>query len=260
MDTTNNVNVNNATENTQKPTALKLDIEPINFNSTADVVITTTNELGKLINDIFGGVFNDYNGCTLDVQFQPNLQSFIVVPNLVFRVLPKEAYKQNGYFAFIPFDVQQRGTNDLIERVKKLSLMSNTNGIKVDITNDGKSALEDFLLPGVKKPENDKFNWGEIFTPMVVNNETFVRVYKLDICTILKKIYGDRVPGDKNGKFYYQITPTYKINATAQYKQRDNWAINILRLNTVNMNKGLSDLGYGAPVDQGFANVITDRS
>ena len=251
----NNTNVNGTTE--EKKTALKIDIEPIDFNSTADVVITTTNELAKLINDIFY-TFADYYGCVLDVQFNPALQSYIVVPTLVFRVLNKDAYKTNNYFAFMPFDSQP--VNDILGRVQRISRMSGTNGIKIDITEDGKSVIEDFLLPGVKKPENTKFNWNEVYNPQVINNETYIRVYKLDICTILKKIYGDKVAGDKNGRYYYQITPTYKINATAQYKQRDNWGINILRLNSVNMNKGLSALGYGAPVEQGYFNVITDRS
>lgn len=250
----NNTTMNNGTTEETK-SALKIDIEPMGFNATADVAITTTDELCKVINSIFG-VFGDYYGCSLEVQFQPNMCAYIVVPKLVFEVLPKEAYVPGKYFAFMPFDSQP--ANDILGRVQRLSRIAATSGARIDITDDGKTVLEDFLLPGVKK-DNAKFNWNEIFTPEVINNRTVVKVYKLDICTILKKIYGDKIEGDKKGRYYYQITPTYKINQNAQYKFRDNWAINILRLNSINMEKGLSDLGYGVPSEQGLASVITDR-
>ena len=259
MDATNNSTFNNGTADGN--TVLKIDTEPMNFNASGEVEITTTDELSKIINTLFGNVFGDYYGCTLEVQpvLQNNIWSYIVIPKLSFQILPKEAYATGDKaFAFMPFESQP--VNDILGRVQRISRISASSGVRIDMTEDGKSVLEDFLLPNVKKEKDSpKFNWAKSYVVEVINNKTFIKFFNLDICAILKKIYGDKIEGDKKGRYFYQITPTYKLNQNAQYKFRDNWDVNILRLNIVNMEKSLVELGYGIPSEQGLANVVTDR-
>ena len=249
-------NVNNAAVENEQASALKIELDQhAEFNATADVLITTTTDECRVINSVFKQVFRDFYGTSLEVQFQSNLGSYIVVPSLMFRVLPESEYQKPGYYAFKTLSAQP--SNDILGRVQRLSKISAVNGVKVDITEDGKSALSDFVL-NIDKNDINKYDWNKSFDIVPNTTDTFIKVYKLDISKILKKIYGDKI--DENGKerYYYQITPTYRINGSMQYKQIDNWAINILRLNQKNQNKALEELGYGVPSDaQGLANVVS---
>ena len=94
-----NVTPNETKETNEKEKVvevLKLGMDAhTDFNAVADVAITTTDELGRVINTIFGNAFADYYGCKLDVTFMPNYCAYVLVPRLYFKVLDKSQYNEN---------------------------------------------------------------------------------------------------------------------------------------------------------------------
>ena len=232
--------------------AIKISVDPIPFNPVADIKVTTTLELSKLINDIFFQVFSDYYGCNIECQFMAN-RGFIIVPRLYFRVLNPKEYKEDCYYAFKPLSAQN--ASNLFERVQKISQMSGSaaGANTVTMTDDIKATLEDFVI----SPANNdmkKFDWNSSFTVSSSNADTFVRVFKLDIIKFIKKLYGDK---DETGKpYYYQIAPTQPVGAPNQYKEGTNWAVNILRLSERNQNYAAELLGWG-PQGQFGSSIVT---
>jgi hypothetical protein len=238
-------NSTSTTATTETKSAVKININPpAVFDETATVMISTTNELGKVINDVFSQVFADYYGCILDCQFMPDRSGFNVVPKLYFHVLPENRYKDGSTVAFRPMSIAVKNASTIADSVIKLSKSVNaSNGTKVEITEDGISVLEDFIIAPNNNPDYiKKFRWPEAYKTEASDRETLIRVFKLDILKFIKKIYGEH---DENGaKLYYQITPTGMVGSQ-QYRASNNWAINILRLNSRNQNKAAELLGYG---------------
>lgn len=233
-------------------TQTKINMEkPVAFNATGEVKISTTSELAKMINEVFSQVFKDYYGCLLTCQFQPERGSYIVVPKLYFHVLKKEEY-EDGLFAFKPLSAQPQ--DDIVGRVQRLSTISTATGVKVAITDEGKSVLEDFIItPAIRQ---QKFDWNTAYDTSATDTETFVYVFKLDINKFLTKIFGDK---DENGApLYYQINPTCLLGAVNQYKKPDNWGLNILRLNHTNEAAAAELLGMAVPTNNPGPVIITD--
>lgn len=231
------------TTNTKEAMKIKID-PPAVFDSTADVMISTTNELGKAINDVFSQVFADYYGCILDCQFVPEKYGYTIVPKLYFHVLPESKYKDGSTVAFRPTSIAVKEASSIAESVIKLSKASNSvGGTKVEITEDGISVLEDFIIAPNNRPETLKrFNWGDSYKTEPAERETLIRVFKLDILKFIRKIYGE--VDETGAKMYYQVTPT-GIVGSQQYRTSSNWSINILRLNSRNQNRAAELLGYG---------------
>ena len=238
------------TENREK---LKVVLKrPVAFDAVGDIKITTTIELSKVINDIFSQVFADYYGCSLKVQFQPERQQYIVVPRLFFKVM--KTYEEDKIYAFNTLGAN-KAIDDVVGRVQRVS-QSAASGTKVLITDDGKSALEDFMITPVVKSNN--FDWTSAFSTIATDNDTFVQVYKLDINKFVSVIYGDK---DASGsKLYYQITPTGVVGAYNQYKAPDNWSLFILRLNHVNEAYAAELLGFNIPAQSSMPTVITETT
>jgi len=237
---------NGATEATEKKEVFKINLDtPVSFDPVADVTITSTNEIAKLINDLLKGVFKDYYGCNVDCVFMPDRQIWAVMPRLYFHVLPKEEYEKGGITAFRPLG--SGNSNDMVERVQKLSQTTAVNGVKVTMTEEAKGIMEDFVILPHGVNDASKFNWNEAYATLPSGTETFIYMYKLDIIKFIKKLFGEK---DENGsKLYYQVTPVYSINSGMQsYKQNTNWNINILRINDENQKKSAQVVGLGVPM------------
>lgn len=245
----------NTTNVTKEVMKIKID-PPAEFNATADVMITTTNELGKMINEVMS-VFADYYGCILDCQFVPEKMGYNVIPKLYFHVLPEARYKDGSAVAFRPTSIAVKNAGSIAESVIKLSKSVNSaNGTKVEITEDGMSVLEDFVfLPNNRPDTLKRFNWADSYKTEPAERETLIRVYKLDIIKFIGKIYGET---DETGaKMYYQVTPTGSVGSQ-QYRASNNWSINIMRLNSRNQNKAAELLGYGVVGTDASAYINTE--
>lgn len=246
-------NMNNVTKEVKK---INID-PPAEFNSTADVMISTTNELGKMINEVMSSVFADYYGCILDCQFVPEKMGYNVIPKLYFHVLPEARYKDGSTVAFRPTSIAVKNAGSIAESVIKLSKSVNSaDGTKVEITEDGMSVLEDFVTVFSNHPDALKrFNWADSYKTEAAERETLIRVYKLDILKFIRKIYGET---DETGsKLYYQVTPTGSVGSQ-QYRATNNWSINIMRLNSRNQNKAAELLGYGIVGTDASAYINTE--
>lgn len=236
------VNSTNATEEVKVDWKIKLD-KPVAFNNVADIDVTTTKELSKLINDLFAPVFKDYFGCNIKTIYVQDRNAWVISPEIFFHVLKEDAYADdNALFGFRPLSMQPK--DDIVGRVQRLSQISVTSGVKVGITDEAKSILEDFVLT----PQNKKFDWKEAYNTISTDTETFIRVFKLDIIKLVRKIFGAK---DETGaRLEYQITPIRPVDLTQQqsYKQIDNWSITILRLNVDNQNVAAELLGFNQPI------------
>ena len=259
-----NVTPNETKETNEKEKVvevLKLGMDAhTDFNAVADVAITTTDELGRVINTIFGNAFADYYGCKLDVTFMPNYCAYVLVPKLYFKVLDKSQYNENTITAFIP--MSEMATNNMIARVQRVARTAATVGIKIDITDNGKSILEDFVIRNKVNNQvkiEDNFDWTQAYRPTVSNDGTYVEVFKLDIFNILRMIYGDKAPD--GSKCYYQVTPNGSIGAVNQYQKATNWNLIIMRLNSGNLNFAAKQLGMymQIPEFEGMPNINTER-
>ena len=253
----------NVTENQNVVEMLKIDMNAhADFDAVADTAITTTNDLSVLINNVFGQVFKDYYGCTLEVTYMPNFCSYVVVPKLFFRILDKSMYNGDYITAFTP--MSEVTANSVVARVQRLSKIAATSGIKVEITNEGKSILEDFVIKqnGINNQVHldDKFDWTQAYNVIPDEGETYVRVFKLDIFKILQMIYGKKA--EDGSKLFYQITPNGSIGAVNQYQRPTNWNLIIMRLNDKNLKYAAKQLGMYMQVSNsaGMSNVNTDRS
>ena len=252
----NNV-TNTAIETEEKVVeVLKLDMDAhAPFNPVADTAITTTDDLGKIINSIFGEVFKDYYGCTLSVTYMSNYYSYLVVPMLYFRILDKKEYTDDAVTAFMP--MSEMAADSPIARVQRLSRIAATNGIKVEMTENGKSILEDFVIKNNKINNNihlkEDFDWTQAYNVLSTENGTFVRVFKLDMFNILRMIYGDKAADGT--KQYYNITPNGTIGSVTKYQQPTNWNLIIMRLNSANQ----LGLYIQAQDIAGMPNINTER-
>ncbi len=241
---------------------VKLDMKAhAEFEAVADTAITTTDDLGKVINSIFGEVFDDYYGCTLKVEYMPNYCAYVVFPMLYFKVLSNEEYRNAKRTAFLP--MSEVAADSMVARVQRLSRIAATSGVKVEMTADGKSILEDFVIKNSKINQNvhleDSFDWTQAYNVIPTENGTFVRVFKLDMFNLLKMIYGDK--SADGSKQYYQITPTGTIGAVTQYQKPSNWSLIIMRLDGNNLNYAAKNLGIYMQIPEvsGMPNVNTER-
>ena len=257
-----NVTTNAAANEEKVIERLKISMEAhTDFNAVADVAITNTDDLGKIINTIFGGVFKDYHGCKLEVIYMPNNFSFMVVPRLYFQILDKSQYTNDAVTAFIP--MSEINSNNMITRVQRVAMTSAIAGVKADITENGKSILEDFIIKNkindqIIKLEDGPEKWNQVYRPVVGRTGTFMEVFKLDIFEILRMIYGAK--SEDGSKYFYQITPNGSIGAVNQYQKPTNWNLIIMRLNNNNLNHAAKQLGMAyIPDYDGMPNINTER-
>lgn len=252
----NNINTsvqNEATQNEKEVLKLKVN-PPAVFDSTAEVVISRSDELSKLINGLFGKVFADYHGCSMKCVPSQDNGGMILTPVLYFNILPDAKYNDGSTTAFRTLSSVAKDPNEnLVSAIVKKGRSLNTN-YKYEITDDGKSVLEDFLM-NVKRENYPKYDWTKAHRLEYRNTGTLIQVFNMDLAKIVRTMYG---PKDSNGSsLYYEVYPTYTIT-NQQYKTAAIWALNILRLNGENQRKAAELLGWG-PMAQDSGNyIVTD--
>lgn len=239
-------------ENEQKKAPAKLVLtKPAHFDACADVMLSSTNELGRVINGIFSKVFEDYYGCSINVQMVTG-RGFFIIPKLHFHVLPDAEYDKetDKAFAFQPVSKNKNG-NSFLDKVKSVSnaaTIANSPSRGIVFTEDGKSILSDFMFT-----QNGKVDFDKCFECKQYTNEMIISVFKLDILKIITKIYGE--VNEENTPYYYQITPTFQIGSTP-YKNSDNWGIYILRLHHGAEARAAEQYGMAGPSADGIQNII----
>lgn len=243
------INTNTTVEEKE---VLKINLpKPLAFNSVGDVKITTTNELAKEVNEVLVKVFKDYYGCNLQVQQKqvPGGFTYAVVPVLLFKVLKAEEYTEGDIFAFKPIAADP--AKDVVSRVQRIAQMGSMPGVKVNITDDGKSILSDFTMD---VPRNQEFDWKTAYTTKTTDEGTFILVYKLDMIKFINKLYG--TVNEFGSKQHYEIRINGVVFERNQYRANQNWGLNILRIDQNNEQEAAALLGYYFP-NLGSVDAIT---
>ena len=235
------------TSTTETRNEYRIEVEPKAFDPCGDLKVTSTKNLIDDINKILASSFNDYYGCGISVQYQPDRMSFAIIPTVVFKVLPDADYKKDGIFAFIPSSATDAG--DVLGRVQRIT-RSATLGKLVTMTQDGKDALKHFMFDQFIDRKN--VNWEESYRTLTTAGNSFVVVNKFDIYKFLTAIYGSTDPidakeDDPDAKVFYQITPSRIINSQYQYKTADEWSVIIQRIHAGNMRQAAEDLHMFMP-------------
>ena len=213
---------NKSTETTKTPVKVKV-VKPATFMNCADVTFSTSAEVAAAINGMFEAVFDDYSGCNI-VANAVQGRGIVVTPILYFSVRPEAEYAdESKTFAFAPI-IKNPG-DDIVQRRMKVLTGSSMINTKVNITEDGNSALADFVLGDFTNEK--KIPWTSDYYNVFSNNmETYIAVSKLDIVKLISKIYGEV---DANGnKIFYQTTAVGP--AANSYGRMENWIFYILRV------------------------------
>ena len=227
---------------------LKLNMAPIDLKPIGVVAVTTTNDIAGQINDIFCSVFDDYYGCKISVTAAPvnGHMEYVINPELFFRVLRKDMYSDKKFYGFNPIDLKSDKV-DMYDRILRVNALRNS-ATKVEITDDLKSTLAEFIITN----NINKFDFNECFSVYTENNETFVRVTRLDVLKFFKTIYGHKYEGCE---CYYQATPTKQI-VSNRYGFTDNWAVTLLKLNWKEMEDAAKKQGIMVQSPSSLTNNI----
>ena len=233
------------TNNSNRPKK-RIESTTIPFENIGEIKVTTTDEISMLIDDLFSNVFADWDFCKLTVQQvqKNNISAVQVVPMLYFNVLPKEAYEDDSiYKAFRPLSCNTTNNNsgyELLAQIRHVSNVTTMPGVKVEVTQDGKDMLEEFMHTPIN---SNKVEWNRCFVSEAYDNTTKVGLINVDLSSILKKLFGKT--DEHNSKLFYHVVPTMPINVNRYGNPRgDNWALTILRLNEENEKKAARLLGF----------------
>lgn len=247
---------NKETEVTKEPLKIKV-VTPADFNSIGDIEITTTELLGKAINQLFAPAFDDYAGCDIKVAIVPN-KGLVTEGRLIFKVLSEAEYSNpDGVFAFVPTSLKNKNTgNDLISKLNRITSLAERNvNSGITITEDGKSALSDFIISSAKN-SNGEVRWNECTGNQNTGTAVFPIVFKLDISKIVAAIYGETDKDDT--PLYYSVTPINQIAGVAIYGNNtsDTWALQILRLHHGEISKVCKIVGLPTPSEYNMPQMI----
>lgn len=244
---------NNA-ETVKNTEGLKIVLtKPADFDACADVSITTTDELSRAINRIFAGAFNDFYGIHLAVQNVPG-RGLAISPILYFRVLPFSAYEDDSaYFAFNPIAKGGRGVS-MLNRVERVSRYNSPLDKQVIITDDGKSALEDFMQVAPGKKFNDN-QWQQVYSVIPVGENTFIQLQRVDLLKVVSKVFGEI---DEEGTpYYYNVAPARPVSGfNGAYKAAENWILNIMRLHHGAEARAADLVGLQTPADANIPTMV----
>lgn len=240
-------------ENEKHEIKIRID-KPADFDATMEIQITTSDELSRIINNMMSQVFADYHGCSITCSLTPGL-GMVATPRFYFKVLPDQVYDDpNNIFAFVPIGKanNNQNKNSLYARIQHVSnTVATPMSRKMELTDDGKSALVDLMMNGDHGKKFDQWNTCYQITPS--NRDTFIGLAKLDITKILRKVFGEV---DAEGTpLYYSVTPSYNVGGGNGMPE--NWLITIQRLHHGAEARAAALAGITLPDDYGVPPMVT---
>ena len=245
-------------ENETKKQALKIEVtQPADFEAVADISVTTTELLSKLVNQILKPTFADYQGCRI-MATPVNGQGLVLETRLFFKILPDAEYtNKDAIFAFQPTSVAAKANNDeIVSKLERISLLSDRNlRNRMSITEDGKSALSEFIIPQAKNSDGS-VKWNECMNVTSSGNNSFVCVFRVDINKIVGKIFGEK--GSDGTPLYYMLQPTYQIGGSSIFgnQNSDNWAMNVIRVHHGGLSMASKIMGLPVPSEYGMPQMV----
>lgn len=242
-------------QNNEKKVLKNLTVtEPDEFRSTYEVEMTTATELARLIDTLFGRVFNDYHRCNLNpipnqfgagsgydlsLCFRPNANAI------------DEKDSDGKVAAFVPVSLQNnKSSNEIYNGIKRISNVAKADTIFY-ISQSAAELLRNLFIdnyvftdstfttdPSPKKyvarrligEQQTRTNIGYNRYQPVIENV----ILHLDINKVLQLIKGD--VNEKGEKMFYNIRPLTDIfanvpNNSGMVPIRSETVIEIMRLN-----------------------------
>ena len=213
----NNINKITGASINDKLTLGESGVKNIDTDCNVKRVMTTTYKLAPLITAIFKRTFADYRGTVLEVATAGNVQNVVNV-RMVFNVYKPNEYRNDVYYAFKPagtmntsggHGLDSKSVIESIVRKSSSARRSSRSMYDIDITQDGKDVLSDFLYT-----TNQKVEWGKLYNALDITDQynqyrgTQVILSGMDITKILNQIYNKRdAEGNQIGKHSYAIIP-----------------------------------------------------
>ena len=248
--------MNNNMDN-EKKFRIKIEENPT-FNPIGDVAVTTTNDLSKVINDVFVNVFADYAGSAIHAMAVNNY-GLVPVLRLYFNLYNADAYRDTDKnFAFNPIDVANSNSakDDIYSRVQRITSMGAPINKKVIITDIAKEALNDYMLSEYMR--NGQFTqWNACYDAIPSSAGTLISLYRLDINKLMSLIYGNK--NEKGEKITYSVEAKAKIRSNIPTNNLENWSLNINRLYNTSLIEAAKIVGIGVPTDAGVPGMVAAR-
>ena len=244
-----------AKENNTNKVVLEL-ATPVDFDGTSETKIVTTTILSKYINELFGGGFKDYVGCTIKTG-QDSMIGEAVTLDLYFAPNSDNGKGNISAFCAAGTDVKHQQQTTAKTNVLSACLSHNrmiTTTSSMVVTADAVSALYGLILNGLKSrlKENSKsFSDCGVAVETAINSQYGMNrpiVYNIirgiDINAVMKVIFGN-----KENSYEYQVTPikpvfTQVIGGVDTNAMGSKWIYSITQLDKSNLNDLMNDLGF----------------
>ena len=229
-----NVNVNETQKSEKKEEAVKpakIIIAPQEFKTHTEGQITTTSDLTKLINELFGAAFNDFVGCKIYVW-----NGSVPIPQGLTMFMGMGNFYVDLYFEKNNSNVKTGIMDNLIpanssDNSSNFARLNRVCGGGVSrawaLNKDTKDALVEFVPGYVEGMKNFNPNWDLRIVEESVPMNSFsgvskitVRVMGFDLNAIVGKIYGtheDYTNDDSRVKYDYQCLPIMRSNKGFAY-------------------------------------------
>lgn len=217
----------------QKKEKVKFELNTIEFDAHASTKFLTSNELEKMFNKIFRGIFCDYEGCYLTPVVGDVSKNEVRV-DLTLYFTDKTNHGEKIKTLIATDKTVKEGASP-IERMISLNNRVKSNIYEIDP--ESKDIFEDLSY-------NQK--WVDKMAIQQVDpanrNLMLVKVIGIDPVKIIEKMYGTKVNGEE---FTYRISPV-KIMAP------NNFMLRIERLNKVNATDFFRKMGFAPQVMSGI--------
>lgn len=242
--------VNNNTEKNKAPEYKIRMIDSADFDPVIEISTKTTKRLSVAINQMFQGAFKDYVGCHLSVvPMQMNgSMIYTTVARLVFKVLPIDQYDWTKFhYAFKQDNIKEAS---MVEKIARITTPQQNYNKFVSITDDGKSALIDFIWHYMKK---DKMKWSDHYQVKIIQDGTpngacYISFNSVDPIALVKRIYGMYDP--EGNPYEYALKPVKPVSVTDTKSGLYNWLIQIERATPGSAERAAADVGLMTTLGQ----------
>lgn len=230
------------TQNTaEERTPYSLEVEPLKFESDAEVKILTSNEFCKLTNEYFKAAFADYEGCLFEF---PQGQAPTI--SLYFN---HQKHTDSEIYA-CEMAANKKIGNSVLDKSRAYDRLVK-EGDRYHLTEDGKDIIKPLLAP--RYFNNGNVAWQNVATDIVdrsaatyyqpQNAVQLTKVVGIDPKAICTKIYGNK----EDGSFL-----DYSVEVKADLSMRNgfgnttpNYVLYITKAFNDHISKTYEKLGFG---------------
>lgn len=244
----------NVTENTEetKVEAFKIVIdEHEKYDPLVETSFVTSTNFCKIISDLFRAVFPDCVGCSLDMVPSTNIQAI----SLYFDHLD-----HGDQLTAVSKDADDQKTKNAVLRSTRSYYTRLREGDKYHLTDDGKSAISDFLMdPEVARAiysNNYDIKWDKIISDVAdpnagMSGRQLTKVSFVDPEKLATAIYGDKNSNGDN--VIYRIRNLGSLPVYVGGYSSAGYSLAIDRVTESNVQK--MSAAYGIGVNNGL-NII----